>query len=361
MNATKRDKNIEKDEVSVRDLVANIREWWRYLLSKWVIILIVGVLGAVLGVVYASFKKVEYQADTTFVVEESKSSGALGAYAGIASQFGIDLGGGGSSGVFSGDNVLQFLKSRLIVEKTLLEPVSDKDKTSLAELYINAYDLRKAWVKRPDLANLRFFTGRERADYTRLQDSVLNVLFTTILKRHLAVDKVDKKLSFITVTVTSTDEIFSKVFTERLVQEAISYYVDTKMRRSKTNVDLLQAKADSLEAQLNNKSYAIARAKDLNLNPARQLATVPAEVGMRDKMVLQTMYAEVVKNLELSRMTMQQETPVIQVIDTPILPLNQIKFGKAKGLIIGGLLAGFFILAILILRKLYKDALQEEA
>ncbi|WP_261387554.1 hypothetical protein [Chitinophaga pinensis] len=35
----------------------------------------------------------------TFVLEDTKSGG-LGAYAGLASQFGIDIGGGGGMGIF---------------------------------------------------------------------------------------------------------------------------------------------------------------------------------------------------------------------------------------------------------------------
>ncbi|PUZ21242.1 lipopolysaccharide biosynthesis protein [Chitinophaga costaii] len=352
-------KTLHQDEVSVKELVLKLRDWYRYLLSKWLSILIVVLIGACLGLLYATFKKAEYEGELTFVVEEGKSSGGLGAYAGIASQFGIDIGGGGSSGVFSGDNILEFLKSRLIVEKTLLEPlISGKDTSSLAEMYIDTYEMRKAWVHDPKLVNLHFIPRELGKGNTRIQDSILNVLFSAIVKKNLVVTKPDKKLSFISVAVTSRAEIFSKCFTERLVQEAITFYVDTKTKRSQTNVNLLQAKADSLEQLLNSKSYAIARSRDMNINPARQLATVETELGTRDKMVLQTMYGEVVKNLEFSRMTMEQETPVIQVIDTPILPLNKVKFGKLKGLIVGGFLAGFFVLVILILRKLYKEALE---
>jgi DNA-directed RNA polymerase specialized sigma subunit len=176
-------------------------------------------------------------------------------------------------------------------------------------------------------------------------------------KQNLNVSKIDKKLSFIAVQVASEDQLFSKFFTERLVAEATDFYVKTKTKRSKTNVDKLQAIADSLELQLNKKTYSTAVAQDLNVNPIRQVANVETEIRSRDKMVLQTMYAEVVKNLEISKMTMAQETPVVQVIDTPILPLKKERFGKLKGLILGGFVGGFLILIILILRKMIRDVM----
>ena len=347
-----------KDEISLKELMLTLRGWKHYFLSKWIIIVVCGLIGAGLGVTYALIKKVSYVGELTFVLEDSKSSGALGLYAGLASQFGLDLGGGSGSGVFSGDNILEFLKSRLMVEKALLSPVKiDSRTTTLADEYITVYEMRKSWEKNAQLKDLRFLPGQQRKSFSRSQDSVLFVLFQSILKNNLAITKPDKKLSFISVQCTSPNEIFSKAFTERLVKEATTFYIETRIKRSKTNVDLLQAKADSLETLLNNKTYSVAKAQDLNLNPARQLATVTTELDKRDKMVLQTMYGEVIKNLELSRMSMAQETPLIQVVDSPILPLKKERFGKLKGLIVGGFLGGFLIICFLTVKRISRQAL----
>jgi len=69
------------------------------------------------------------------------------------------------------------------------------------------------------------------------------------------------------------------------------------------------------------------------------------------------MYAEVVKNLELSKMAMAQETPIVQVVDAPILPLERDNLGKVKGMLLGGFLGGFFVTILLIMRKLYKQVM----
>jgi hypothetical protein len=47
------------------------------------------------------------------------------------------------------------------------------------------------------------------------------------------------------------------------------------------------------------------------------------------------------------------------VIDKPILPLKKEKFGKLKGLVIGGLLAAFLVTGLLIGRKLLKGVMSE--
>jgi hypothetical protein len=67
----------------------------------------------------------------------------------------------------------------------------------------------------------------------------------------------------------------------------------------------------------------------------------------------------VVKNLELSKMAMAQETPVIQEVDMPILPLEKKRFGKLKGLIIGGFFGGVLIVLFLLMKKGYSDIMND--
>ncbi|HEY0609864.1 MAG TPA: lipopolysaccharide biosynthesis protein [Chitinophaga sp.] len=350
--------HAQQDEMSLRELIIKVQEWVRYLLSKWLVIVIFGLLGGGLGLLLAVIKQPKYVAELTFVLEDSKSSNPLSAYAGIASQFGIDLGGMGSgSGIFAGDNILQFLRSRLMIEKTLLTPVVHKGKEqSLADLYIQVNELRDKWAKDPALKNISL-PPSDRKKFSLVQDSVLFLLYDRIVKNDLDVEKPDKKLTFISVKCVTRDEIFSKFFTERLVKVATDFYVDTKTKRYKTNIDKLQAEADGLEAALNRKTYAVAQSQDVNLNPARSLAGVSTELVTRDKIVLQTMYAEVVKNLELSKITMAQETPIIQIVDVPILPLEKDRLGKLKALVLGGLLSGFLTVGWLVIRKFYRNVM----
>jgi uncharacterized protein involved in exopolysaccharide biosynthesis len=68
---------------------------------------------------------------------------------------------------------------------------------------------------------------------------------------------------------------------------------------------------------------------------------------------------ELVKQTELAKVTLRKETPLIQIIDRPILPLAKERFGKAKGILSGGILAGFFTVLVLILRRIFKEIIQQ--
>lgn len=349
----------QEDEVTLKSIILKIQEWVKYLLSKWIVIFLAGVICAGLGFFYAYRAKVNYRAKLTFVLEDSKQGG-VGSYANLASQFGIDLGGSTSSGVFAGDNIMGFMMSRLMVERTLLYPINVNGKVmSLADFYLKFNHIKDKWANDPLMKNFSLPPTNDRSTFTLQQDSVLNTIYEGILKGNLKIEKPDKKLSFIAVQCTSPNETFSKKFTEILVREATQFYIDTKIKRSKSNVDKLQAKADSLELLLNRKTYSAARAQDINMNPARRTATVNLELDTRDKMVLQTMYGEVLKNLEISKMSMAEETPVIQIIDTPILPLEKVKFGKLKGLIMGGLLGGILATLYFLSKRIFADIMKD--
>ncbi|CAL1520774.1 Wzz/FepE/Etk N-terminal domain-containing protein [Chitinophaga sp. MM2321] len=347
--------NSEGDEISLKELILKLQEWFRYLWRKKFWIIGVALICAGAGLWLALNSKPNYTAELTFVLEDNSSS-PLSAYSGLASQLGLDLGNTGTSSLFAGDNIMEFLKTRLIVEKALLAPILYQDqKMTLVECYIEYNHLRKQWSKLDAPFNVQYPLDADRSTYSLNQDSILNIIQAKIVKQNLVIEKVDKKLSFISVHVLSPLGIFSKYFAEALVREAIDFYTNTKTKRTKENVDRLQTQADSLKLLLDRKTYSTAALQDLNANPAKQVASVNTELAMRDKLVLQTMYGEIVKNLELSKITMAREMPVIQIIDTPILPLEIKKLGKLKAIIIGAFLGGFITTLVLLLSRVYKE------
>jgi hypothetical protein len=104
--------------------------------------------------------------------------------------------------------------------------------------------------------------------------------------------------------------------------------------------------------------YAAIKAHDANpnLNPAMQVLRVPSQQRQVDVQANTAILTELVKNLELAKLALRRETPLIQVIDKPVLPLEKEQLGKLKGMIIGAFLAGFltvlYLLAIKIMGSL---------
>src|SRR3546814_2342407 len=92
---------------------------------------------------------------TTFVLEGGDSKGGLSQYAGMAAMVGVDL-GGGTSGLFQGDNIFELYKSRRMLTQTLLSKTHSDSSELLIERYISFNRLRERWADKPDLLALDF-------------------------------------------------------------------------------------------------------------------------------------------------------------------------------------------------------------
>jgi len=121
----------------------------------------------------------------------------------------------------------------------------------------------------------------------------------------------------------------------------------------------LQKQVDSVRSELNGAITGVATETDnvYNLNPAFNIKGAPSKKKQIDVQANTAVLTNLVVQLELAKITLRKETPLIQLIDSPILPLTKEKFGKLKALILGGFLAGFLTVLYLIFRHLFKKML----
>jgi hypothetical protein len=350
--------NLPNDEISLKELILKLQEWWKFLLTKWLIILFAGIIGGALGLTYAIIKKPIYTAETTFVLEEGESGGGLGQYAGLASMVGIDLGGGGG-GIFKGDNILQLYKSRRMISETLLTKDTFQNKQQLLiDRYIEFNELRKGWEDKPQLKNIKFDNP---SNFTRTQDSVLGKFVEIINKSVLEVAKPDKKLSIVAVKVKSEDELFAKSFTNNIVNKVNNFYVNTKTRKSLENLSILQNQLDSVRRVLNASIGGVAAEADANpnLNPALQTLRVGSQKKQVDVQASGAIYQEIVKNLEMAKINFRNDKPLIQIIDYPVLPLKETKISMILAIFVGSFLFGISIVFYITLIKILKEYFYE--
>jgi uncharacterized protein involved in exopolysaccharide biosynthesis len=184
----------------------------------------------------------------------------------------------------------------------------------------------------------------------------LETISADLKNNNLSIIQKDKKVTIISLTVKTESELFSKLFCEQLLKETSDFYIETKSKKSRLNVDILQHQADSIRAELNSAITDVAVASDnvYNLNPAFNVKSSPTRRKQIDVQANTAILTQLVAQLELSKVSLRKETPLVQLIDRPILPLEKEKVGRLKSLIIGGLLTGFLTLFYLVFGKLYR-------
>lgn len=345
-------------ELTFKELVQKIKDLWRFLISKWLLIVLFGIGCGLIGLGLSFIIKPKYTAHLSFALIEKGSGG--GSLASLASSFGfVGLLGSGSDNAFSGDNLIEIIKSRYAIEKTLLIPIEfENKKMSMADAYIQFNKLNKNWKKSKnvELRNLSFPFDQDRNTFTRAQDSVLNEIYKECAdEKNLNVLRKSKRINLVNVHFTSRNETFSKLFVENLMDQTYEFYKNTRTAQSQDNITKIQHTADSIKNLYESALYVSAGISQVNINRAAQYAVVPRLKQEYNAQLYGTVYAEVLKNLETLKMDLARETPIMQIIDMPIYPLKKTKLGKIKGIIYGGFTGGVIIVLFLLASYKFKD------
>jgi len=341
------------DEISLKELIFKGQNWLNYFWSyKWLILLVI-ILGSIIGFCYAKFyTKNSYTAELTFAMEQKGGGSSL---SGLASSLGMgDIGGSSSSGMFGGENILHLLKSNRIIHEALKEPLPELEGDHL----LNAY-LKNNFEKALKLKKIKLFPKEiDSLNSTRAQDSLLLLITKNIREGQLVADRTDKKTTIVSLEVIDNNEKWAFLFSKMLVKHAIELYLDIKIGRLLTSELELTRKRDSIRGLLDGSITTLAIETDLSSHsPLMRYKSNQAKKQV-DVEVLKSMYGSVIQNLEITKFKRSQEEPIIEIIDEPILPLKVKKFGKARGIIFGGFLAGFLVILYLIVKRIIVKNLQ---
>lgn len=342
--------NQQQQEITLKDIFKRIKQITGFLLSKWIIIVIFGIVGGILGLLYAFNAKPKLSATLNFVLfTNSSSSGNL---LGLANQFGINL-GSDNDDVFSGDNIIALMKSRRMVQQALFGKPADS-RESLINIFVKENKIDVGWKQNERTKNAYPFPDRAAA-MTLIQDSLARAIYISIENNILEVSQPDKNESIYAVTSTSSSELFSYYLTKYLVDSTSAFYIATKTSTAQRNLNMLQQEADSIRKVLAGAITSAGSQTDItfNLNPAYQVQRSGAQQSQVSATALAQAYGQVLQSLEIAKITLQKETPLYQIIDEPTLPLEAKKPGKLTSLIIGGILGGFLISVFLIIKKLF--------
>jgi hypothetical protein len=341
----------------LKEVVQNLIDWVNFFRSKWKLLFLSLVVGTGLGAVYSVLKDPVFHAETSFVLEE-EGMGGIGQMSGLASLLGVNLGGiGGTNGLFQGDNIMELYRSDRMLEETLLSPF-DKE-SLLVDRFIEFEELENKWASKIDLSTLTFSASKE--NHGVKQDSVIKEIAKLIREKQLEVVKPDRKLSIIQVNVSSKDEAFAKLFNETLVSKVNTFYLETKTKKTGENLRILQLQADSVRAILDASLGNLASEQDRvpNANPLLNAATVNERRKQVDVQTSAAVFEEIVKNLEMAKINHRINTPLIQLIDSPKLPLKRTEVRLLKGMVYGAIFFGILAISSLYLRRIYQKHLQE--
>lgn len=344
--------NDRSEDITLKQVLDQISDFKSEIFNNRIKIFVLSILFSLIAVLYSFITPPIYQADITFVTQTSSESSSLGSLGDIATSFGFSMGAGEST--FSQANVMELFRSRRITESTLLrsKKINNKEDVLLIDYYINIHNYRESsdWID----------CGIDKIDFkiknSIQHDSIITCVWQDIIEEYLRVDFNSKDASVITLSFISEDQYFAKVFVETIIEEMSKFYVSYKTKNSRHTLSFIQDRADSVYNELELTEEEYAKVQDINKRIVKASGRLKELQLMRQVQVLNTMYLELIKNLEVSKLTLLKDTPIIEIMDVPILPLKDQRLDLLSLIILFSSVGFLFSISYIVIKKVIRDA-----
>ena len=335
----------QEDEIDIMELVRKLLKDWKLLL-KW------GVIAAVVGVRIGFGIPKEYTSSAVMAPEIASKSGSS-SLSSLASLAGINLGNMSTTDAMYPELYPQIVSSRPFMIEMFSLPVSFTDKkngtveTDLYDYMVN-YTKSPWWslvVKAPFKA-LGWFMGlfREKEEkveghenvdayhLTKEQSDVLKALNESISV------SVDKKTYMISLNVVSQNPKVAADIASAIIERLQSYVVNYRTEKSRHDLEYYESLYGDAQKDYYAAQQKYARYVDANQGVVRQSVLIEGERLKNEANLAYELYNQTAQQVQVAKAKVQQETPVVTVIQPPTIPLLKTKPSKAKMLVVFGFL-----------------------
>ncbi len=281
-----------------------------------------------------------YPGVLTFMINEEGSTGSL--VSGILGQFGL----GSSGGKYNLEKINYLVKSNRIQRDALLDSanINSKDDILINHLI--------------DIYNLDGKIGIEKIssnENERINQKTLKECYEFLIENKIINCKLDDLTGIFSIETTTVSEELSINLANKIYKALSSFYIKQSTDRQKVAHDVMKAKVDSIEDQLSRVNYSIAAQKDKFGSTWSNRSNVALETLQQERMKLVSIYTEAMKNYEISSFTLSSQTPVFQVVDEPLKPIEPKTFNMFKTIIVAVFLSLFIYLFIVLVLKFVKE------
>jgi uncharacterized protein involved in exopolysaccharide biosynthesis len=335
---------IEKDEVSLKELIGLIQSYLLETLRFWWLIGIFAILIAAYFA-YKAYKTPKlYKASVTYTTSDGSGLGGLAG--GLLGRF---VGGGTGSPL---KKMEAMISSRQIMQNVLLEKAEIDGKTDfLINHQFEIYGFKDDEDNLFAIETQELKTTKDRRRLKVAKGHIINELLTTDVKEETGIA---------TITISSISEEYSYELSKRLYKELENFYIESEIGEQKKTLEILEYRADSLYNVINGKAITVAQLQDKDKGRFRATDLLPETRAQTEFEALTGLYTQVLQNLETVRFTVASSTPTIKIIDNPMLPITGKKPKILIRAIIGGVVGGFLGIIFVVGRKILLDALRDE-
>jgi uncharacterized protein involved in exopolysaccharide biosynthesis len=327
----------ESNEIQI-----NFKAFWLILKKeKWLLVGLI-TLFTIAGGFYAFSLKEEFKSEGKLLPEIQSKGGSIGQFAGLAALAGVDLGGVSSgSDAIRPDLYPDVLKSTSFFLKLFQEKIKDKNNMELSFQDYYFKEVLNGKVKKEDQI-LKFPKSSNYIALNRQTEKNIINLKTRIVTTY------DKKSGVIVVSVKMPDPVVAANVANFSMNYLTDYIIAYRTEKVKRDLNFLSNQLSAAKGKYFNIQSKKAIYTDQMPSSAlrMQSADLQRERIESDYKISSSFYNTLLQKYEEAKLKMQQETPVIKVLELPLVP--NLKSEPKKSIIVGaffffGLLFGIIV------------------
>jgi len=351
-----REQYIDEEVITIGQIIRVFKSYFLFFVKKWWLVLLVALSLAIYRAYTVYTTPAIFNAGLTFTLyEESSGGGGGGGLSGLIGQFGLQ----GLDNV-DFDRIVEFMETRKIMGMAMFQKVTIN---GLEDYYANHYlrELRlyENWEEKEAVKFIDFwFTHGDVENFKPTENIVLNVIWNRMKNKHLKTEI--RGSGIIEMRMSTESQAFSIEFIKTLYKELAFFYKEKLNEKNQTNTQQMEYRKDSIAAELKVAESRYAKFQDANKNLISARALIEDIRLRRSVEVLNAIYLELVRSVEVLNFTLKRETPYLVSIDEPVYPLGHRKpniiFEGVK-YAIGGI---FLTLLILTIIKFIRDAVEAD-
>lgn len=345
----------QKEESPIWVILRTLKSYSKEIVKRSWIVAIMAILLLLFGFKRYQTNKVDhFQGAASFMLEQA-GGGSGGTIGGILGGLGLVSGGGEQ---VSEDKLIDLMRTRRILGNALWAKVEmDGKEDFLINHFIRVEDLPNTiWKGNSKMQDFRFEHDK-LGTFTEFENQIFKSIVSRMANLHV-VGSITKTRIMVLRTSSKSQDFIVK-FVPQLLSSLETFYVSKSVEGQQVAFEQLGKRKDSIERALNGAEYSLAKWEDANIGLIKRKGNTNQGRLIRKITILQAMYEESVKNVELAKMNLLTETPVIQVIDLPIAPLNRIRT-KMISFLIPFLIIGTFLgIMLVVVRKFLVDELKK--
>jgi uncharacterized protein involved in exopolysaccharide biosynthesis len=314
--------------------------------GKWLIIGI-STLFTLLGLGYAYSLKEEFVAEGKILPEIQSQGGSIGQFAGLAALAGFNLGSAAAgTDAVRPDLYPDVLKSTPFFLRLFDEKILDRQNIQQSFLAFYQKEVLENQVKSEDqqtkFAKSPHYLTLSRQTEKNIQDLQQRIVCTY-----------DKKTGIIGIRVKMPDPVVAAGVAAYSMQYLTDYIVSYRTEKQNRDLSFI---ADRLQAAkgkyYTNQSKKAAYTDQMPLSALRlQAADLQRERLEADYRISSSFYNSLLQKYEETKLKMQQETPIIKVLEPPSVPNLKAEPKKSVIMISSSFLGLLFSTLISLFRK----------